>query len=103
MGCEGVAGTCLETVFCIVSSLFLLRLEQFPKDAFIHSLTRLRTHELFILRILFYWVSNQCILLEGKGGLKMPIPSATICQCHPLIAASREEGLVHPVIGRVEL
>lgn len=37
--CEGVAGTCLEAMFGIVSSLFSLGLEQFSKDAFIHTLT----------------------------------------------------------------
>lgn len=37
--CEGVVGTCLEAVFCIVRSLFSLGPEQFSKDAFIHSLT----------------------------------------------------------------
>lgn len=50
---------------------------QFSKDAFIHSLTRLRAHELFMLRILFYWVGNQCILFGGRGNSEALPPDNT--------------------------
>lgn len=85
-------GTGLAVVLCIVSSPFLLRPEQFSKDTFIYPLTRLRKHELCTVKNMIL-LGGQLMHIIGRQG---SFQSPTTCQSHPLVAASREDRLIHP-------
>lgn len=82
---QELQGTCLEAVLRIVSSLFSLRPEPFPKDVFIHSLTRLRKQQLFIAKNIILW-GGQLMHIIGRWReeLKAPLSANTTPVLLPL-------------------
>lgn len=84
MGQE-LQGTCLEAVLRLVSSLFSLRPEPFSKDAFVHSLTRLRKQQLFIAKnIILLGGQLTHIIGRWREELKAPLSANTTPVLLPL-------------------